>query len=172
MENTAQSGTGRDVVITVARPRWKRQRVRENLDAYILIGPWLLGFLGLTVGPIIGSAVLAFAQWNLLTPPRLIGSANFQTMLSDDLFWTSLYNTAYYTFFGVPIYLIVALVAAIAVNVRLKLINFYRTMLYLPSVTPSVALVLLGTESYKDAAAKFVPKIDALLKKAKQDYGG
>jgi ABC-type glycerol-3-phosphate transport system substrate-binding protein len=38
--------------------------------------------------------------------------------------------------------------------------------------TAEYDLVLLGTESYKDAAAKFVPKIDALLKKAKQDYGG
>jgi multiple sugar transport system permease protein len=127
----------------VARPRVTRRRLRENLDAYILIGPWLLGFIALTIGPIIGSAALSFSEWNLLSPPKLVGLANFQTMGSDDLFWTSLYNTFYYTLVGVPIYVVAALLAALALNARLKFINFYRTMVYLPSVTPSVASALI-----------------------------
>jgi len=53
-------------------------------------------------------------------------------MGSDDLFWTSLYNTFYYTLVGVPIYVVAALLAALALNARLKLINFYRTMSICP----------------------------------------
>jgi multiple sugar transport system permease protein len=120
-----------------------RGRLRENLEAYVLIGPWLVGLIVLTAGPMLGSALLAFSEWNLLTPPKLIGTANFSEMAADDLFWKSLYNTAYYTFIGVPLQLVVALLAAMAVNVKLRFVNFYRTMLYLPSITPSVASALL-----------------------------
>ncbi|HEY3110462.1 MAG TPA: sugar ABC transporter permease, partial [Chloroflexota bacterium] len=122
-----------------------RRRWRENLDAYLMIGPWLVGFLALTAGPMIGSALLALSRWNLLTPPRLIGLGNFVELLQDELFWLSLYNTAYYTVIGVPVHLLAALLAALAVNVRLRMVNFYRAMLYLPSITPSVASALLWT---------------------------
>src|SRR5438093_10594302 len=125
------------------RVRFTRQRLRENLDAYLMISPWLIGFVGLTVGPVLGSAVLAFTQWNLLSPPRLIGTENFGTLLADGLFWTSLYNTGYYTAFGVPVYILLALLAAVALNVRLRFVNFYRTMVYLPSITPAVASALV-----------------------------
>jgi hypothetical protein len=83
-------------VASRAVPRLKRGRLRENVEAYLFIGPWLIGLLALTAGPMIGSALLAFSAWNLLTPPRLIGPANFGEMVADDLFWKSLYNTAYY----------------------------------------------------------------------------
>jgi multiple sugar transport system permease protein len=123
--------------------RFTRQRLRENLDAYLMISPWLIGFVGLTVGPVLGSAVLAFTQWNLLAPPKLVGTTNFGTLVGDDLFWTSLYNTGYYTVFGVPVHLALALLAAVALNVRLRFVNFYRTMVYLPSITPAVASALV-----------------------------
>jgi multiple sugar transport system permease protein len=119
------------------------RRVRENVEAYILIGPWLIGLLVLTAGPMVGSAILAFSEWNLLTPPRLVGLANFRELVVDDLFWTSLSNTAFYTFIGVPLQLLVALLAALAVNEKLRFVNFYRTMLYLPSITPAVASALV-----------------------------
>ena len=125
--------------------RMSRRRWRENLDGYLMIGPWLIGFLGLTAGPMIGSALLALSRWNLLSPPRLIGLGNFAELLRDDLFWVSLYNTAYYTVIGVPVHLLAALLAALAVNVRLRMVSFYRAMLYLPSITPSVASALLWT---------------------------
>lgn len=122
-----------------------RPRFRENVDAYLLIGPWLIGFLVLAVLPMVGSALLAFSRWNLLNPPHFLGIANFQGMVNDDLFWISLANTAYYTVIAVPLQLLAALLAAMAVNVRLRTVNIYRTLLYLPSITPSVASALLWT---------------------------
>ena len=122
-----------------------RPRFRENVDAYLLIGPWLIGFLVLAVLPMVGSALLAFSRWNLLNPPHFLGIANFQGMVNDDLFWTPLANTAYYTVIAVPLQLLAALLAAMAVNVRLRTVNIYRTLLYLPSITPSVASALLWT---------------------------
>jgi multiple sugar transport system permease protein len=118
-------------------------RLRENLDAYVLIGPWLLGFLLLTAGPMLGSVVLALSDWDLLNAPKFIGLKNFPELWRDDLFWLSLYNTAYYTFISVPLHLFAALAAALILNLKLRWINYYRTMVYLPSITPSVASAFL-----------------------------
>jgi multiple sugar transport system permease protein len=123
----------------------RRPRFRENVNAYLFVAPWLIGFIVLTGGPMLGSLALAFAQWNLLTSPKFLGIGNFRDMIQDDLFWISLANTAYYTFIAVPVQLVAALLAALAVNVRLRTVNVYRTLLYLPSITPSVASALLWT---------------------------
>lgn len=128
---------------TGRRRRISRVRLRENLDAYILLAPWLIGFIVLTAGPMLGSLALAISNWDMINPPRLTGLTNFSTMLTDDVFWTSLYNTAYYTFIGVPVFVISALVAALALNQRLRWINYYRTIVYLPSVMPVVASAFL-----------------------------
>src|SRR5438874_1423609 len=76
-------------------------------------------------------------------PARRRPRAPPAALVGDDLFWTSLYNTGYYTVFGVPVHLALALLAAVALNVRLRFVNFYRTMVYLPSITPAVASALV-----------------------------
>jgi multiple sugar transport system permease protein len=73
---------------------------------------------------------------------------NFQTMLSDDRMWISLTNTAYYTFLGVPLHLAIALVLALALNVDLRGKSIYRTIYYLPSVTPAVASAVVWTQMF------------------------
>ncbi len=128
---------------TGRRRRISRMWLRENLDAYVFLAPWLIGFIILTAGPMLGSLGLALSNWDMINPPHLIGLANFSGLVNDDLFWTSLYNTAYYTFIGVPVFLISALLAALALNQKLRWINYYRTIVYLPSVTPVVASAFL-----------------------------
>jgi multiple sugar transport system permease protein len=128
---------------TIPRRRWASTRVRENLDAYVFLAPWLFGFLALTAGPMIGSIYLALSDWDLLSPVKFIGIKNFPELFRDDLFWLSLYNTAYYTFLAVPSHLLLALGAALILNLKLRWINYYRTMVYLPSITPSVASAFL-----------------------------
>lgn len=125
------------------RPRMSRARLRENLEAYVFIGPWLLGFVILTAGPMLYSIVLALSDWDLLNERQFIGFKNFPELMKDDLFWLSLYNTAYYTFIAVPFHLVAALGAALILNLKLRWINYYRTMVYLPSITPSVASAFL-----------------------------
>jgi len=116
---------------------------REAVDGWLFITPWLLGFLFFTAGPMIGSAVISFLDWEILTPPTWVGLTNFRQMATDPLFRLSLYNTAYYTFIGVPIYLVAALLMALVLNLHLRGITFYRTIFFLPSLTPAVANALL-----------------------------
>ena len=116
---------------------------REAVDGWLFILPWLLGFVCFTAGPMIASAVLSFTEWKILKPPELVGLRNFATLARDPMFRLSLSNTVYYTFLGVPIYLAASLAMALLLNMRVRGTAFYRTIYYLPSLTPAVANALL-----------------------------
>ncbi|MCE7981481.1 MAG: sugar ABC transporter permease [Caldilinea sp. CFX5] len=128
---------------TQRRKRRRGPLWREAVDGWLFILPWLLGFLCFTAGPMVASAVLSFWEWEILTPPNWVGLANFRQMAGDPLFRLALYNTAYYTFLGVPLYLIGALGSALLLNLPLRGIAIYRTLFFLPSLTPAVANALL-----------------------------
>ena len=117
-------------------PGYKR---REAINAYLMIGPWIIGFIAFTAGPMIASIVISFMDWPLLQAPKWIGIENYRFMLKDELFWISLYNTIYYTIIGVPLRVIAALCVALAMNLKLRGISVYRTIYYIPSITPAVA---------------------------------
>ncbi len=116
---------------------------RENIEGWVFILPWVLGFLGFTLGPMVASGVMAFMNWDILTPPSFVGVGNFTSLVKDPLFLKSLGNTAYYTFIGVPLYLLVSLLSALALNTGLRGIYVYRALFFLPSLTPAVANALL-----------------------------
>ena len=110
---------------------------------YLFVSPWILGVLIFTAYPLVYSAFLSFTRYDLLTPPKLVGFRNYVTMVQDDVFYTVLFNTAYYTFLAVPAQLGLALFLAILLNQKVPLINIFRTAFYLPTVTPTVASVVL-----------------------------
>jgi|DewCreStandDraft_1066081.scaffolds.fasta_scaffold01123_10 multiple sugar transport system permease protein len=124
-------------------------RVRRSLlwneyrDGYLFIAPWLLGFLLFTAGPMIASLFIAMTEWEIVTPPRWVGPGQFLRLLTDDRFYLSLYNTAYYVVLGVPTHLLLALLAALALNLPIHGVSFWRTVYYLPSVTPAVAMAII-----------------------------
>ena len=112
----------------------------------MLIAPWALGFAFFTAIPMAVSLVLAFLEWDLITPWKFNGLDNWRRLVEDDLVTTSLGNTAYYTLIAVPLHVVAALGLAILLNNRMKGIGIFRTTFYLPSVTPQVAsaIVFLG----------------------------
>jgi len=115
----------------------------EAMWGYVFISPWLVGFVLFTAGPMLASIVLSLMEWELIVPPTFVGLGNFRQLMADRYVSISLYNTAYYTFLSVPLHLITALIAAILMNQRVRFISYYRTLYYLPSVTPAVASALL-----------------------------
>lgn len=130
------------------QPASRRQRFslarREALIFYLMISPWLAGFLLLTLGPMVASLVISFTRWDLLSPAQFVGLANYQKMFTrDPLFWQSLKVTALYTAAYVPLELTGGLILALLMNQRLKGIALFRTIYYLPSVLPGVAFVVL-----------------------------
>ncbi|MFD1675496.1 carbohydrate ABC transporter permease [Alicyclobacillus fodiniaquatilis] len=119
-------------------------RRRESLAFFAFITPWLVGLIGLTLGPIFASLYLSFTDWNLFQPPHWVGLANYKTLLTKTpLFWEALWNTAYYAVISVPLGILIALVLAVLLNQRVVLRRWFRTAFYLPSTIPVVAVVML-----------------------------
>lgn len=117
---------------------------REALDGYLFISPWLLGFLIFVAGPMIASAYISLTEWDVLTSPRWVGLANYWTVFfEDELFWKSLYNTAFYTFLAVPLQIVVSVLLAVALNAEIRGTRLYRTLYYIPSITPVVASAVI-----------------------------
>ncbi len=121
--------------------RWKR---RETWLFYLCISPWLIGFLIWTAGPMIYSFYLSLTSWDLFTPPQWVGLDNYKDLLTDNPdFWQSLKVTAVYSFVSVPLSLVGALALALLLNSKVRGIAFFRTIFYLPSVLPAIAVAVL-----------------------------
>jgi multiple sugar transport system permease protein len=117
---------------------------REALAFYLLVAPWVVGFLVFQAGPILASLGFSLTRYDVIQPPRWVGLGNFQEMLfNDPLFWQALKVTAYYTLLAVPLGMVVALLLAVLLNQRVPALPFFRTIFYLPSVIAGVAVSLL-----------------------------
>ncbi len=112
----------------------------EKWAGYLFILPWLVGFGVFMIGPIIASFFISLSKTDMLTPSKFVGASNYAQAIHDPLFWKSLVNTCYYTFTTVFLGAGVGLGLALVLNQRIKLINFFRTVYYLPAVASVVAL--------------------------------
>ena len=116
---------------------------REAVAGYLAILPWLVGFVVFTLGPLVASFALMFADWEILTPPTWNNFGNFARATADSLVPASLYNTLFYTALAVPLNLVAALAASLLLNVGVRGTNIYRAIIYLPSQMPLVASSIL-----------------------------
>jgi multiple sugar transport system permease protein len=105
--------------------------------------PGLGGLLLFTVLPILASLVLTFFQWDLLTPPRFIGVANYTRLGADRAFWDALIHTLTFIVGYLPLVLVLGLAVALALNAPLRGIGLIRTAFFLPVVSSWVAVALL-----------------------------
>jgi multiple sugar transport system permease protein len=128
-------------VVSTRHGFWRRHP--EWLWSALLLGPYLVGLLLLQVGPIISSILISFCHWDNITPPVWAGFANYQTLARDPLFWKALWNTFYFAAVFVPLSIALALALALLVNRPLRSIALYRTAIFLPVVTSTVAVSLI-----------------------------
>jgi multiple sugar transport system permease protein len=131
-------------VLSQTEQKRSRGMKREQLYGILFALPWLIGFTIFIAYPILASLYYSFCAYDAIRPPHWVGLRNYIQLFSgDDLFWKSLGNTLYMVVFGLPLGLIASLGIALLLNQRLKGIAFYRTLFYLPSITPVVAISIL-----------------------------
>lgn len=121
---------------------------------WVFISPWLLGFLALTLGPMVVSLLLSFAKWTGLNPLGQadgVGFANYTQLLTRDKeFFQSLKVTAYFVILGVPISQLAALGVALLMNNNVRGITIFRTIYFVPSVVSGVAMAVLWLQLYNN----------------------
>ncbi|MFH1085614.1 MAG: sugar ABC transporter permease [Chloroflexota bacterium] len=115
---------------------------REELEGYAYLAPWLFGFFAFTAVPIVASIALSLTRYSVFRPPVWVGLENYDIALGggDKLMWPSIGRSFYYSVVLVPLRLIGSLLVAMLLNQSLKLTAFWRTLFFLPSLTPSVAI--------------------------------
>ena len=123
---------------------------RDNLSGYLFLAPWLLGFLILTLYPMLQSLYYSFTQFDMLTAPQWIGADNYVKMFTGDpTYLKSLQVTFTFVFLGVPLKLAFALLIALIMNQKLRMIGFYRTVYYIPTLLGgSVAIAMLWRQLF------------------------
>jgi multiple sugar transport system permease protein len=117
---------------------------RDQRNGLLFASPWLIGFAVFVAYPICASLYYSFCAYDAIRPPHWVGLQNFQRLFTeDDLFWKSLWNTLYMVVVGLPVSLAASLGIALLLNQKLRGISFYRTLYYLPSITPVIATSIL-----------------------------
>jgi ABC-type sugar transport system permease subunit len=123
-----------------------RPSVREALWGYIFIGPWLIGLLIFTAGPIIASFAMSLTNFDLLHADqvRFVGFDNYIHMASDPLVATSVASTLKFAIIVVPLTMLASLAFALLLNHRhLVGKGALRALVYMPIMIPLVASTLV-----------------------------
>jgi multiple sugar transport system permease protein len=124
--------------------RMGAMRRREARAGLLFVLPWLLSLLIFTTYPVLATFYLSLTDYNVVQPPTWVGLHNYRTMLTaDPAFWTSVTNTAYYTLLAVPLGLVGSLGLALLLNLRVRRLGVYRTLIYLPALAPPVASTII-----------------------------
>ena len=135
------------MVAETARPLVTPPRRRISPEAsagWLAISPWIVGFLVFTLGPLLASLYFSLTQYDVLTPPQWIGLENYTRLLTADrLFPRALENTFIYAVLYVPAHIVTALGVALLLNKARHWQGVFRTVFYLPAITPAVATAYL-----------------------------
>ena len=133
----------------------KRTLCKESVAGYVFITPFIIGLVVFTAIPFFTSLYLAFTEYNILTPAKWIGLANFKKMFFEDkLFWKSFWVTFKFALIQVPVKLLVSLGVALILSRNSRAIPVYRAAFYIPSLmggSVAVALTWKQMFAYKGA---------------------
>ncbi|MCI5557291.1 sugar ABC transporter permease [bacterium] len=122
----------------------------ENVGLFFLI-PWIIGFLVFKVYPFASSLFYSFTDMNFFKGIHQYGIMNYVEIFTDKATTTSLLITFKYAFITVPLKLVFALFIAYILNFKIKFVNLFRTIYYIPSILGgSVAIAVLWRALFRD----------------------
>jgi multiple sugar transport system permease protein len=126
--------------VQTTKRKMSRLARRETLEFYLFIAPWLIGFLVFLMYPLGSSLYYSFTRYDIGTHPAWIGISNYVNSFQNPHFLNSLWVTMRFALVSIPGTMIVALGLALLLAQSLKGINAFRTMYFMPSVMPMVAI--------------------------------
>jgi multiple sugar transport system permease protein len=149
MSNTATAGERKLAKTKTAKIKRKINK-SDFFWGYLFILPSIVGLSIFVLYPLISSIYIALTKWDGVVDPKFIGFQNFVYMFTKDpAFWPSLKATALYVILSVPASLVLGLLLAVLLNQALPGIRIFRTILYLPTILPSVATLTLWKFIYQ-----------------------
>lgn len=143
----ALAGTTQAAPLPIAQ-RWAV--LRPRLVPYAFIAPNLLLFTTFVFLPMLYAVYISFHRWTVIGEPSFIGTANYQRLVTDPLFWQALKNTVVYSLGTVPATMALGLLLAVALNRRMVGRTVLRSLFFLPVVISSVAAAIIAAWLFND----------------------
>ena len=133
----------------------KERRIVTQSEKYarwgwIFITPWIIGFTVFTLGPMIASLFLSMARYNGREVESWVGFENYKKMFTDPKVWNSLSVTLRFSVMSIPLGLVSGFLLAYMLNLKVPLMNFWRTLFYLPAMISGVVVAMLWRGLFDD----------------------
>jgi len=141
LSSTSRTATPRARPTSSGGSWWRRHR--EGRNGLLFIAPWLLGFLVFTLWPLLYSLYLSLTDYDVINAPTFVGLDNYHQLVHDPKVLLALRNTFWFVVVQVPLHVIVALAFAMLLARAGRASGFFRTLVYLPKMTPPVAAGIL-----------------------------
>ena len=118
---------------------------KQNMAwGYLFIFPAIIGLSIFIVAPMIFSLIVSFTDWDMVSSFHWISFQNYSNILTEDInFWNSIKVTFFYAILQVPCVQIFAFLLANLLNSKIKGLSFFRTVFYIPSIFPFIAVAIL-----------------------------
>lgn len=123
----------------------RRLERSENRCGFTFVLPQIIGLILFVLVPLIIAVYLSFCEWNFIDTPSWVGLKNFYAVFDfdGDVFFKTLENTAIFLLGIIPLTMIAALGLALLANQHLPMLSFYKSALFMPMVTSSVAVAMV-----------------------------
>lgn len=121
----------------------RRQRsLAERLIAPLFLAPTVIGMAIFTIVPILGSILLAFFRWDIISAPEFVGFSNFADIVSDPTVRVSFLNTIVFVVVAVTLQLGIAMALAVAIQGRMPnwLRVFFRSAFFFPLILSAASV--------------------------------
>lgn len=134
------------------------------ISGYLFTSPFFILYAVFGLFPMVFSFYLSFFNWNGLTPMTFVGFRNFEIILNDSIFYSSILNTFLIGIMGTMPQLIIAILIAFALNSALiKYRNTFRTLVFLPYITSLVSVAIIFGLMFNNQEFGFINYVLGLL---------
>jgi multiple sugar transport system permease protein len=135
--------------LPASRLRETLRQIRKNGSAYLFIAPGLIHFAIFTVFAVAFAFYISFHEWNIIKPDKpFVGLENYVKLISDPRFHRAVKNTLTFMV-GVPLNLLTGLFVALLLNTKVRGQAIFRTLFYIPVVTPLVVSSIIWKWVYQ-----------------------
>lgn len=126
----------------------KKGKLHRSVIPFLFICPVIVMNLIFFCLPFLQSLAMSFFEWPLLGEKTFVGLGNYQTLLADDQFRTSLLFTMKYTLFVTPALFLMAFILALLIDGKFKGVTLFRTIYFSPVVISMTSCSLIDLSRY------------------------
>ncbi|MCL4488648.1 MAG: sugar ABC transporter permease [Chloroflexi bacterium] len=135
--------------VSVSRPRRLNLAAKQALFGYAILLPAIAVIIFFRFFPMAQAFYISLTSYDLLSPPRFIGLANFADLVQDPTFLNSVQvSVAYVVFSVVPVW-VLSLGLAMLFNRSIRAKNWFRAAAFMPVVMPAVVNAVVWTFMYQ-----------------------